>query len=283
MPQILTFHSLFCMIIKLARNSVGRNDLAGYSISLSVVTYNNDACIEKMLDSLYEYTWGVPFQLYVINNGPEGSVDLKRSRYNNLTLIQSEKNIGFGSAHNKILDKIDSKYHVIINPDVFIDYDVIKAIADYMDRNDDIGIITPMVKYPDGRIQALPKRDPKFKYLLSRRLPLGFLKKYRDEYEMAERGAGETFDVEFATGCFMFIRTELFKKVCGFDERFFLYFEDADLSRKIREFARVQYNPQFYVYHSWQRAGAKNLRLFIIQVISMFKYFAKWKAYRGTI
>ncbi len=253
-----------------------------YSISLSVVTYNNDECIEKMLDSLYGHTKGVSFHLYVINNGSEGSIDIVKNKYDNLTVIQNEKNIGFGSAHNKILDKINSKYHIIINPDIFIDYDVVKAMADYMDSNDDIGIIAPMVKYPDGRIQILPKRDPKFKYLLSRRISLDFLKKYRDEYEMAERGADDTYDIEFASGCFMFIRTEMLKKVCGFDERFFLYFEDADLSRKIRRFARVQYNPQFYVYHSWQRAGANNLRLFFIQVLSMFKYFAKWKAYRGA-
>lgn len=251
--------------------------MAGYTVSLSVVTYNNEECICRMLDSLYKHTKGVPFQLYIIDNcSTDNTINIVKDR-NDISLIQNKKNLGFGSAHNKILDRLDSKYHVIINPDIFIDCDVIKAIADYMDINEDIGIISPMVRYPDGSIQKLPKRHPEFKFLLSRRIPLSFLKKYRDEYEMAERQADETFDIEFASGCFMFIRTELFKRVGGFDERYFLYFEDADLSRSIRKIARIQYNPQFGVFHNWERGGAKNLRLFFLQVRSMFKYFRKWK------
>lgn len=252
--------------------------MAGYSVSFSVVTYNNEKCIGRMLDSIQAYTKSVPYNIYVVDNGSkDNTVEIIKSRGDGITLIESKKNVGFGRAHNMALDDLQSKYHVIINPDIFIDYDVISAIADYMDGNNDIGIISPKVEYPDGRTQRLPKRDPKFIYLLSRRIPLRTLKKYRDEYEMAERGDDETFDIEFASGCFMFIRTERLKKVRGFDERFFLYFEDADLSREIRKFARVQYNPQFYVYHHWERGGARNLKLFCIQILSMLKYFNKWK------
>jgi GT2 family glycosyltransferase len=257
--------------------------LAGYSVSLSVVTYNNQGCIGKMLDSLYEHTKGVPFHIYAVDNGStDDTVEIIRAYKDKVTLIENKENTGFGKAHNAVLDKLDSRYHVIINPDVYLDYDVVTAIAEYMDRNDDIGIVSPKVRYPNGEVQMLPKRDPKFRYLLSRRIPFNLFKKYRDEYEMSEKGTDETFDIEFASGCFMFIRTELLKKAGGFDERYFLYFEDADLTRSVRKIARVQYNPQFYIFHSWERGGARSLRLFCIQILSMFKYFKKWKAYRGV-
>ena len=79
-----------------------------------------------------------------------------------------------------------------------------------------------------------------------------------------------------ATGCFMFIRTELFRQLDGFDKRFFMYFEDIDLSKRVNRVSKVMYYPYVSVYHEWERGGAKNMKLLLIQISSMFKYFLKW-------
>jgi GT2 family glycosyltransferase len=220
----------------------------------------------------------VNFHVFIIDNGStDSTVDLINARLGpSVTLIESPVNRGFGGGHNMILDRIDSEYHVCINPDIVLSDDVISAMARYMDAHADIGLLAPKVLNPDGSVQALPKRNPRLIYLVSRRVGLGFLRKYRAEYEMRERGDDTACDIEFCSGCFMFLRTALFKELGGFDERFFLYFEDADLTRRVAQRARVEYNPAFQVYHAWVRAGRRRFKYFVIQIISMLKYMIKW-------
>ena len=249
------------------------------SVTISVVTYNSEQHIEKLLASLFCHIKGIDFHIFVIDNGSTDRTLQILSRLDDarLTVIRSEKNLGFGRAHNQVLARISSRYQLVINPDVYVADDVVTGLAHYMDQNAQLGIVLPKVLHPDGKLQVLPKRDPKFIYLLSRRLKLPFLKKYRTAYEMAGMNMDTKFDIEFCTGAFMFMRTELFKKAGGFDDRYFMYFEDADLTREIRQYARVEYNPAFTVYHAWERAGSKQLKFFIIQVCSMFKYMRKWR------
>jgi|AGTN01.1.fsa_nt_gi Predicted glycosyltransferases len=175
-----------------------------------------------------------------------------------------------------VLPQLESKYHVCVNPDVFLDSDVLSRMARYMDGNEGIGMITPKIRNRDGSMQVLPKKNPRLIYLIARRIHLNFLKKYRREYEMLDMNTDQRFDIEFCSGCFMFMRTALFLQAGGFDERYFMYFEDADLTRRIRKWARAEYNPDFSVYHCWERAGGKKLKFFLIQVASMFQYMIKW-------
>lgn len=250
-----------------------------YTISISIVTYNSEQHIGNLLDSFEQHMHGVKYRIYIVDNGSaDKTVDIVKSRAgSSITFIQSDKNRGFGGGHNLVLDQIDSKYHICVNPDIIIDRDVVADMARYLDEHADIGILTPKILNQDGSVQVLPKKDPKLIYLIARRLELRFLKKYRSEYEMLHMNADESIDIEFCSGCFMLMRTALFKALGGFDERFFMYFEDADLTRRIRKTARAQYNPAFLIYHCWERAGSKKLKYFMIQVVSMIKYMIKWR------
>lgn len=87
----------------------------------------------------------------------------------------------------------------------------------------------------------------------------------------------EPTEIEFATGCFMMVRTELFKKINGFDEIFFMYFEDADLSKRVRQYGKIVFYPDTFVVHLWNRASAKKIKFLFIHISSMIKYFCKWK------
>ncbi len=247
------------------------------NITGCIVTYNNIATIDNALGSLLKCT-EVPFQLYVVDNGStDGTVEHIEKNYPEVVLIKSGGNIGFGAGHNLILDKLDSDYHVIINPDIIVKDDVIAKLAEFLDNNKDIGMVSPEIRFPDGRLQILGKRNPSPVYLVASRLrgngePCDTLKKYA----MLDCDLSKTTDIENATGCFMFIRTKLFKEIGGFDKRYFMYFEDCDLTREVNSRCRTVYYPNATVYHEWGRESKKNFKLKLIQIKSMMHYFAKW-------
>ena len=246
-------------------------------ITASIVNYNDfeNTCIA--VRSLLECTHEASFLLYVVDNSSvRESADRLQELFPQICVIREEKNRGFGAGHNVVLPMIDSEYHAFINPDIRVESDVLGELSNFFDRNADIGLACPATYHEDGRLQLLPKRNPKLIYLLANRLPFKWMRKYRKMYTMDGENLSDVTDVEFVTGCFMFVRTELLRKAGGFDERYFLYFEDADLTRKIRCSARAVYYPFAKVYHGWGRLGAKSLRYLLIQISSMFKYFIKW-------
>lgn len=242
-----------------------------------IVTYNNMATIDNAVGSLLKCT-EVPFRLYVVDNGStDGTVEHIEEHYPEVTVIRSGGNIGFGAGHNLVLDKLDSDYHVIINPDIIVKDDVIAKLAEFLEANKDIGMASPEIRFPDGRIQILGKRRPCLKYLVASRLrgngeASGLLR----EYAMLDCDLSKPTDIQNATGCFMFIRTELFKAIGGFDKRYFMYFEDSDLTLEVNSRSRTVYCPEATVYHEWGRESKKNFKLKLVQINSMLNYFAKW-------
>jgi GT2 family glycosyltransferase len=250
-----------------------------HDISLSIVTYNNEAIIEKTIEILISHLENkLSYVLFVIdNNSKDDTVKKVQSCNGNIVLIRNNKNLGFGAGHNIILDKIDSKYHIVINPDITIVNDVISEMYEYMENNKEIGLLTPLVKHPDGDIQYLCKRNPTVTDLFIRLVLPNNFKKRQDYFTMKETGYDKPFEVEYATGCFMFFRTEIFKQLKGFDEHIFLYLEDADITRRVNQISKTIFYPYNYVIHDWQRGAHKNLKLMWINVKSAIWYFWKWR------
>lgn len=247
-------------------------------ISIAIVTYNNQDIIKRTIQSIISHVDGLfDYVLYVIDNqSTDHTVDEVLSCEGNIVLIRNEKNIGFGAAHNQVISLIDSEYHLVVNPDITIVNDVILDMYNYMEENKDIGLLTPLVKHPDGRIQYLCKRNPTVIDLFIRLVfPNGF-KKRQDHFTMKETGYNKPFLVEYATGCFMFFRTEIFKQLNGFDEHIFLYLEDADITRRVNQISKTIFFPYNYVIHEWQREQHKKLKLMWINVKSATWYFWKW-------
>jgi len=246
--------------------------------SACIVTYNNSDIIIKSVDSILGHTEDI--HVLVSDNGSTDSTvtDVKRSFAGDdrVTVIENGKNLGYGVGNNRVLQHLDSEYHVIINPDIEIRDDVITRMADFMDKNPDVSVLSPRVLFPDGREQLLPKGYPNIRALIERRLTPSKLHKSAEKYIMLDRDLTKCQTLEVATGCFMFTRSNLLKKENGFDPRFFMYFEDFDLSRRLEKHGTLLYNPEFIVYHDWERAGAKSFKYMMIQVSSMIKFFNKW-------
>ena len=254
-----------------------------YDVTLSIVNYNDYDRAKKAIESVLEYTHGVRVKIYLVDNASkDGSAVRLADEFPTIGVIFSDKNLGFGAGHNLVLPLIDSDFHAIVNPDIILDGDILTELADFLRKNPDIGMCTPQIHYMDGQPQHLPKRNPKLKYLIANRAPLKRFEQHRQHYKMLDEDLSGVTDVEFASGCFLFVRTPLLKLVGGFDERYFMYLEDADLTRTLRKNTRVVYYPYAYVYHDYARASAHSLKYFMIHVLSMFKYFWKWHGYDET-
>lgn len=241
-----------------------------------IVTYNNEDTIERCIDSVLKFTVDCDFELYVYDNGSvDHTVDIIRRCFPQVKVVVGTKNLGFGGGHNRIMKHLISDFHVIINPDIELRENVIGAMAEYMDKNADVVQVTTEVRNLDNTIQYLPKVDPNFKYVvLSKLKPF---RKYRSMYTQEFVDFDGPTEILSSTGCFSMVRTTAFKSINGYDQRFFLYFEDADLSRRLREIGKIIFLPDLYVYHAWKRDNTRSIKGIMIFLNSMFKYYKKWR------
>lgn len=244
-----------------------------------IVTYNNMKSIKNTIDSVLKYTDSGKFSLYVVDNGSsDGTPEFIRENYPEVCLIETNTNSGFGAGHNIVLPMLESEYHIVINPDIIIRDNAVEKIVEFMDNNKDVGVVSPKICFPDGREQILGKRNPHLKYLIASRMrdeknPSKLLR----EYAMLDCDLTKVTDIDVATGCFVVFRTEIFKKLKGFDQKFFMYFEDFDIARRANQISRVVFYPDATIYHVWGRESKRNMKLMMIHIKSMFRYFLKWK------
>ena len=252
-----------------------------------IVTYNAVASDKKKkllfnaIENLTKFATGVDFTLYIVDNAStDGTAQQVQEHFKDnpaVRVIANADNKGFGKAHNQVIELIESDYHFIINPDIIVKDDVIGKMCAFMETKPACGLLSPDIRFPDGRVQVLAKRSPKLKYLISSRLASDRENnKNLREYAMLDKDLSVPQPIENASGCFLCLRTELFKKIGGFDDRYFMYFEDFDLARTISAHAELWYYPGAVVYHEWGRDSKRNFRLMFIHIQSTLKYFLKW-------
>jgi GT2 family glycosyltransferase len=255
-------------------------------ITASIVIYKNNLqilsrAVESFLNSTESST------LYLVDNSP---TDECRNHFCHprVQYIFNNKNLGFGAGHNIALKKAlrqKTTYHIILNPDVYFDGGVISKLCSFMETHTQVGLVMPKVLYPDGRLQPLCKLLPSPRTLFMRRfLPFNqaWITRLNHSYEMHFSGYDKVMDVPFLSGCFMFLRMDALEKIGFFDERIFLYTEDADLSRRIHKHYRTLFFPEATIYHYNEKGSYKNLVILMHHVFSAIKYFNKWGWFNDT-
>ncbi len=251
-----------------------------YTVSVCIVTYNSRDIIERTISSILEETKGVKLDFFVVDNAStDRTPEFIRAHFPEVTVIENRTNLGFGAAHNKVIPKLKSKYHIVVNPDIILKDNAILKLCDYADEHENIGLLSPQIKFDDGRIQQLGKRNPTFRYLGSHWFHKGDIpSKTMIEYCMLDVPDNEVAEISNATGCFMFFRTEAFKELGGFDERFFMYLEDCDIARRVSESRKYKalFYPMAEVTHLWERGSKRNKKLLAIHIHSIISYFLKW-------
>ena len=213
-------------------------------------------------------------KLYLVDNSPTN--ELKDTfKHPEVGYIFNGKNLGFGCAHNLIIPKLNSDFHLILNPDVIFDSQVLPNLISELKRQENISMISPQVLSDDGTLQYTSRKTPSFLELIFRRM--GVLKKHTRKREYRDRDLSKPFSPDFIHGCFMLFKTNDFIEVNGFDERYFLYMEDADICRKIKHMGKeILYYPHQEITHNHRRGSSKNIRLLFYHLTSSIKYFQKW-------
>lgn len=198
-------------------------------------------------------------------------------------LITGHGNVGFGRGHNIVLDRVGD-YHLILNPDVSMAHDALAAALAFMTIHTECGLLTPAVFWADGVRQYLCKRMPTLWDLLLRGFAPKVVKRiFADRlanYEMRDQIGDEVvWDPPIVSGCFMLFRGEVLRRLEGFDPRFFLYFEDFDLSLRAAKLSRVAYVPLVRIVHHGGHAARKgwsHVRMFGRSAITFFTIHG-WK------
>lgn len=217
--------------------------------------------------------------LYIIDNSTNDELrdfvkDNTRIRY-----IHS-LNLGYGSGHNVAIKRAieeGSDYHVVLNPDIYWTDDVIGELAQFMDANPNVGQVMPKVFYPDGRLQYLCKMCPSPMDLIFKRfLPERFTEKRLYRFQLRETGYDKVMNVPYLSGCFMFFRVSALKVVGLFDERFFMYPEDIDITRRMHARYKTIFYPYVSIVHAHAAASKTNKKMLKIHMVNMVKYFNKW-------
>jgi len=196
--------------------------------------------------------------------------------YMNYTALSDNK--GFGAGHNSVIPAQDSDYHLVLNPDALLAEDALAVGLSGLEDDRDIVLVSPKVSGDDGRQEYLCKRYPSVFALLLRAFAPRFVRRlfrrrlYR--YEMRDVCNGEReADILLASGCFMLVRTAALRAIGGFNDNYFLYFEDFDLSLRLGSHGRLVFNPAMQIVHLGGYAASKgrqHVKFFIQSGITFF-------------
>ncbi|MFM0113495.1 glycosyltransferase family 2 protein [Paraburkholderia nemoris] len=266
-------------------------------LSVSVVVYRPDieqltstlAGLAAACDALRISRPALPVELYLVDNGglPDIQAELAELQRHDVstTIIAGHGNVGYGRGHNIAIERSASQYHLVLNPDIDLARDALCEAFDFFEAHAEAGLITPWIGDEHGDQQFLCRRYPtlidlfargflpaKLRQLFSRRLA---------RYEMRDQinARDVVWDPPIVSGCFMLFRTTVLKQLAGFDTRYFLYFEDYDLSLRAHDLTRVVYAPSVRVLHHGggaARKGSAHIRMFMASAYKFFNRFG-WK------
>lgn len=250
------------------------------SITASIVLYKTKIIdLEKVIESVFNTKQNI--KLYLIDNSPTNDLMVFQQYNSKIEYIHQPKNPGFSASHNFALQKAiesGSSYHFVINPDIYYDDDVISAMLAYMEKDKTIGMMMPKVLNVDGSVQHLPKLLPSPLSILWRKVkrPAKAFQKFINQYELRQVSPSMIYTAPILSGCFTMLNMEAIQKVGTYNDAYFMYFEDWDLSRRMQGHYKTIYYPLVSVYHGYDSGANKNSRLFKIFIQSAITYFNEW-------
>ena len=259
-------------------------------VSIVIVNYKTRGMVKQGLKSLRDARLRLNYEVFVVDNGSrDGLPQMIRRDFPEVRLIALEKNVGFAAGNNLAIRKAKGRYVFILNPDAMVNPGTIEALCSYMEAHPEIGVLGPKLVRPDGARQESAHRFPTPWIPVYRRTPLGRLPQAQAaiaRYAMRGEIADAPTDVDWMEGAALFVRRAAIEQVGMFDERFFVYFEDADWCRRFWLLGwKVVYYPPAEIIHYHRRESADALwflapftnKVSRIHIASAGKYFAKWQ------
>jgi hypothetical protein len=226
-------------------------------------------------------------RIYYIDNSPNDSLRALVASFSTEYALKGAEfiymhveNRGYGSGHNIALRhsiKAGYKYHLVINPDVRWSEPVLPELIKFMEQNMDVAQIMPKVFYPNGDLQHTCRLLPTpFDLYAKRFLPESLTRKRMARYLLPDSCYDHILNPAYLLGSFMLFRCSAIKEEGLFDERFFMYPEDIDITRRLHEHYRTIYYPYVSIIHDHAAASRTSFRMLRIHIFNMIKYFNKW-------
>ncbi len=209
-------------------------------LSIIIVNYNVKEFLQNLLNSIEKAVQNLSNEIIVVDNASEdGSVELLKSKYSSIKIIENKTNLGFGKANNQALKISEGRYILLINPDAIVSEDTITKMIEFIEQNDDAGLAGCKILNPDGTLQLACRRSfpgPWNSFCkvtgLSNIFPNSRL---FARYNLTYLNENETYEVDAISGSFMMMKREVYEKVGGFDEQFFMYGEDLDFCYRVQK------------------------------------------------
>ena len=234
-------------------------------LTISIVTHNQLDIMSNLLENILENTG---FNLIITINTNEDETILSNYPSNRLTIIRNQKPLGFTRNHNNAFKLCKTDYFLVLNPDVKIENSLINNILSEMIKYS-LPILSPIAKSNDGKILDNGRMYPKVFTPILRLIS----DKYRTDYTFTN---GNIHKVDWISGMFIMIKSDVYSDLNGFDERFFLYYDDVDLCRRANESGyNVSLTTKYSVIHEGNRLSKKSIKYFLIHLSSLFKYHLK--------
>ena len=250
-------------------------------LSVVIVNYNVEYFLDQCLSSVMKAMDGIEGEVFVVDNDSiDGSNQMVREKYPEVTLIANKKNVGFSVANNQAIVESKGDYVLLLNPDTVVEHDTFSKVIDFMDNNPDAGALG--VKMLDGAGNFLPESKrglptPSTAFYKMSGLSSIFPRSKRfARYHMGHLSNDETHKIEILPGAFMLLRKEALDKVGLLDETFFMYGEDIDLSyRIIKEGYSNYYYPETRIIHYKGESTKKGSVNYVLVFYNAMVIFAR--------
>jgi N-acetylglucosaminyl-diphospho-decaprenol L-rhamnosyltransferase len=221
-------------------------------LSIVLINYNGSIFLNECLNSIQKMTNHCHYEAIVVDNcSTDDSTKIIKDKFPSFQLICSQTNLGFGKANNLAVKYSQGKYLLFLNTDTILTENTVKILSDYLDRHEDVGAIGSRVVFEDSSYQLSAGKLPsigielidKIRYALDRRWHSSISDFYSKQHS-------QVAEVGWVTGACLMMRRDLFDRIGGFDEKFFMYFEDKDLCKRVREAGfKVIYYPHTSIIH----------------------------------
>ena len=257
-------------------------------LSIVILCWNDLEVIANCLQSIYSSTHSTQFEIIVSDNGStDGSVEFIRKRFPRVHVIENGTNLRFAKANNVGIRASKGEYILILNPDTIIHDGTLDKLVMFADQHPEAGAFGCRVLNPDGtyQVSGRPFASLRGEWIAALHLrPLGYFSDWflSDSYTGWK---GETQRmVDRHSGCFILIRGDLLKRLGGFDEQFFYYYEDMDLCRRIWDAGySIIYTPEMTITHLGGQSTKRSPVAFQLDSqITRYHYFYKYYGKRGA-
>lgn len=235
-------------------------------LSVVIISYNVKYFLEQCLCSLEQAAAGIEHEVIVIDNAStDGSTEYITSRFADIRWVASSENYGFSRANNMAFTYARGEYVLMLNPDTIVTKEAIEGCVNFMDSNPDVGATGVKMLNKDGNFALESRRGIVTPWVgvckatgLSRRFSKSRL---FGHYYMSYLPEDEANPIEMVSGAFMFLRHEKLKKIGFLDDKFFMYWEDSDLSyRMLKSGAKNYYLPHPILHYKGESSVKSRLK-----------------------